>query len=101
MASIQVTAKHSGKSYSLALDASQSPKVFKDAIYKVTGVPSDRMKVMVKGGTLKDDDWGKIALKDGMSFMVIGAAGELPKPPEKKTVFLEGKEIRSEHNASK
>jgi hypothetical protein len=22
--------------------------------------------------------------------MVIGAAGELPKPPEKKTVFLEG-----------
>lgn len=23
-------------------------------------------------------------------FMVIGAAGELPKPPEKPVVFLEG-----------
>jgi len=89
MASIQVTAKHSGKSYPITLDASQPPKAFKDAIYQVTGVPIDRMKVMVKGGTLKDDDWGKVALKDGMSFMVIGAAGELPKAPEKKTVFLE------------
>lgn len=26
----------------------------------------------------------------GQTFMVIGAAGELPKPPEKATVFLEG-----------
>ena len=48
------------------------------------------MKVMIKGVTLKDDDWGKLALKEGMNFMVLGTAGELPKPPEKKTVFLEG-----------
>lgn len=26
----------------------------------------------------------------GQTFMVIGAAGELPKPPEKPVVFLEG-----------
>ena len=26
----------------------------------------------------------------GQTFMVIGAAGELPKPPEKPIVFLEG-----------
>ena len=45
---------------------------------------------MIKGGTLKDDDWGKVALKEGLSFMVLGTAGELPKPPEKKIVFLEG-----------
>ena len=45
---------------------------------------------MIKGGTLKDDDWGKLALREGMSFMVLGTAGELPKPPEKKIVFLEG-----------
>lgn len=90
MASIPVTIKHSGKTYSLALDGSQPPRIFKETIYQSTGVPVDRMKVMIKGGTLKDDDWGKLALKEGMSFMVLGTAGELPKPPEKKIVFLEG-----------
>ena len=90
MAPIPVTIKHSGKTYSLSLDDSQPPRVFKETIYQSTGVPVDRMKVMIKGVTLKDDDWGKLALKEGMSFMVLGTAGELPKPPEKKIVFLEG-----------
>lgn len=90
MSSIPVTIKHSGKTYSLTLDASQPPRAFKETIYQSTGVPVDRMKVMIKGGTLKDDDWGKVALKEGLSFMVLGTAGELPKPPETKTVFLEG-----------
>jgi ubiquitin carboxyl-terminal hydrolase 14 len=64
--------------------------VFKDAIYQVTGVPPDRMKVMIKGGVLKDDtDWKKVGPKEGQSFTVIGAAGELPKPPAKPIVFLE------------
>jgi len=90
MASIPVTIKHSGKTYSLTLDASQPPRCFKENIYQSTGVPVDRMKVMIKGGTLKDDDWGKLALKEGMNFMVLGTAEELPKPPEKKIVFLEG-----------
>jgi len=48
------------------------------------------MKVMIKGGILKDDtDWKKVAPKTGQTFTVIGAAGELPKPPEKPIVFLE------------
>jgi len=34
--------------------------------------------------------WSKVAPKVGQTFMVIGAAGELPKPPEKPIVFLEG-----------
>jgi ubiquitin carboxyl-terminal hydrolase 14 len=93
MASIPVTIKHTGKTHNLTLDVSQSPRVFKETIYQSTGVPVDRMKVMIKGGTLKDDDWGKLVLKEGLSFMVLGTAGELPKPPEKKTVFLEGSVI--------
>ncbi|KAI0693106.1 hypothetical protein C8T65DRAFT_761292, partial [Cerioporus squamosus] len=66
------------------------PAVFKDAVYQVTGVPPDRMKVMIKGGILKDDtDWRKVAPKAGQTFMVIGAAGELPKPPSTPIQFLE------------
>ena len=53
MAPLNVQIKHSGKSYNVSLDPELPPGVFKDAIYQVTGVPVDRMKVMIKGGVLK------------------------------------------------
>ncbi|KAJ7153476.1 hypothetical protein C8R43DRAFT_1002161 [Mycena crocata] len=90
MAPIAVIIKHSGKSYPVNLDPDLPAKAFKEEVYQVTGIPVDRMKVMVKGGVLKDDTpWQKINPKAGQTFMVIGAAGELPKPPEKPIVFLE------------
>ncbi|KAH7882689.1 hypothetical protein F5I97DRAFT_301459 [Phlebopus sp. FC_14] len=90
MAPLAVHIKHAGKVLDVQLNPDLSPVVFKEAVYQVTGVPPDRMKVMVKGGVLKDDtDWKKVAPKAGQTFMVIGAAGELPKPPEKPIVFLE------------
>ncbi|KAF8192747.1 cysteine proteinase [Mycena galopus ATCC 62051] len=90
MAPISVNIKHSGKSYALQLDPDLPAKAFKEAVYQATGIPVDRMKVMVKGGVLKDDTpWSKVNPKAGQTFMVIGAAGELPKPPEKPVVFLE------------
>ncbi|KIY67649.1 cysteine proteinase [Cylindrobasidium torrendii FP15055 ss-10] len=90
---MDVNIKHAGKTHSVRLDPSAPPAAFKDAVYQVTGIPVDRMKVMVKGGVLKDDsDWNKIAPKEGQTFMVIGAAGELPKPPEKPITFIEDME---------
>ncbi|GBE86944.1 Ubiquitin carboxyl-terminal hydrolase 6 [Sparassis crispa] len=90
MAPLAVKIKHAGKVHDVQLDPDQAPTVFKDAIYRVTGVPPDRMKVMIKGGVLRDDtDWRKVAPKEGQTFMVIGAAGELPKPPSTPIVFLE------------
>ncbi|KAH7928034.1 cysteine proteinase [Leucogyrophana mollusca] len=90
MAPLTVHVKHAGKVLDVELDPNQPATVFKDAVYQVTGVPPDRMKVMIKGGVLKDDtDWKKVGPKAGQTFMVIGAAGELPKPPAKPIVFLE------------
>jgi ubiquitin carboxyl-terminal hydrolase 14 len=90
MSTIAVTIKHTGgKTYSLTLDTSEPPRVFKEAIYQSTGIPVVQMKVMIKGVTIKED-WGKIKLKAGMSFTVLGTAGDLPKPPEKKVLFIEG-----------
>lgn len=86
---ITVTIKHMGKQHSLVLDPSQPPRVFKETIQQSIGVPVDQMKVMIKGGTLQDDNWGKPKLKEGMNFTVIGTTGELPKPPETKTLFSE------------
>jgi ubiquitin carboxyl-terminal hydrolase 14 len=53
MAPLQVHVKHAGKTLDVELDTSLPPAVFKDAVYQVTGVPPDRMKVMIKGGVLK------------------------------------------------
>ncbi|KAJ3808354.1 hypothetical protein F5876DRAFT_46171 [Lentinula aff. lateritia] len=90
MAPISVNIKHAGKTHAVQLDPDLPPAVFKEAVYNVTGVPVDRMKVMVKGGILKDDsNWAKITPKPGQTLMVIGTAGELPKAPEKPIVFLE------------
>ncbi|RPD63335.1 cysteine proteinase [Lentinus tigrinus ALCF2SS1-6] len=90
MAPITVKIKHAGKVQDVQLDPDLPPAVFKDAVYQITGVPPDRMKVMIKGGILKDDtDWRKVAPKAGQTFMVIGAAGELPKPPSTPIQFLE------------
>lgn len=53
MSEMKVHIKHAGKTYDIRLDPDLPPAVFKDAIYQETGVPPDRMKVMVKGGVLK------------------------------------------------
>jgi hypothetical protein len=53
MAPLKVHIKHAGKKHDLELDPEKPPVAFKEAVYQLTGVPVDRMKVMVKGGVLK------------------------------------------------
>ncbi|QRV83368.1 ubiquitin carboxyl-terminal hydrolase [Ceratobasidium sp. AG-Ba] len=90
MSAFTVHIKHGGKQQSLQLDPEQPPSVFKESIYQVTGVPVDRMKVMIKGSLLKDDTtWKGVNPKAGQTFMVIGTAGELPKPPSTPVQFME------------
>ncbi|KAF8578878.1 cysteine proteinase [Ramaria rubella] len=90
MPTIPVSVKHAGKIHQLQLDTDAPATTFKHDVYQVTGVPPDRMKVMIKGGVLKDDtDWRKVAPKPNQTFMVVGTAEELPKPPPKPIVFLE------------
>ncbi|CAE6470427.1 unnamed protein product [Rhizoctonia solani] len=90
MPSLTVHIKHEGKQQSLQLDTEQPPSVFKEAIYQATGVPVDRMKVMIKGSLLKDDNsWKGVNPKAGQIYMVIGTAGELPKPPSTPIQFME------------
>ena len=50
---LNVHIKHAGKIYDLPLNTDAPGSVFKEAVYQKTGVPVERMKVMVKGGILK------------------------------------------------
>ncbi len=53
MAPFSVQIKHAGKTIPLQLDTDLPPGAFMEAVYGSTGIPVDRMKVMVKGGVLK------------------------------------------------
>jgi ubiquitin carboxyl-terminal hydrolase 14 len=53
MVKLDVSIKHSGKVQKLVLDTDAPPVAFKQIIQDLTGVPVERMKVMIKGGVLK------------------------------------------------
>ncbi|XP_073535235.1 ubiquitin carboxyl-terminal hydrolase 14 [Phyllobates terribilis] len=71
------------------LNTDEPPMVFKAQLFALTGVQPDRQKVMVKGGTLKDDDWGNLKIKTGMSLLMMGSAEALPEEPAERPVFVE------------
>ncbi|WWC87185.1 uncharacterized protein L201_002071 [Kwoniella dendrophila CBS 6074] len=86
---MRVNIKHSGKTHSIEVDPSKPATTFKDAIYQATGVPTDRMKVMIKG-VLKDDaDLSNLGLKPDQNITVVGTAGPLPSAPTQQITFLE------------
>ncbi|GAA6006041.1 ubiquitin-specific protease UBP6 [Rhodotorula paludigena] len=91
MAPFPLNLKHAGKSYTLdAFDPSQPVAAFKDQIYRLTGVPVDKVKVPVKGGMLKDDaDLNKLGFKPNQTVMIIGPAGPIPQAPTEPIVFME------------
>lgn len=89
---VQVSVKwNKQKLDGIDIDVSEPPSVFKAQLFALTGVPPERQKIMVKGGTLKDDaDWTKLNIKDGHTFMMMGTAGEnVPLAPVERTVFME------------
>lgn len=48
----------------MEINTDEEPMLFKAQLFALTGVQPERQKVMLKGMTLKDEDWGNIKLKD-------------------------------------
>ncbi|XP_063225265.1 ubiquitin carboxyl-terminal hydrolase 14 [Bacillus rossius redtenbacheri] len=68
----------------------EDPLLFKAQLFALTGVQPERQKVMLKGMTLKDDDWGNMKLKDGVTVLLMGSKEEdVPAEPAVKPVFVE------------
>ena len=68
----------------LELDPSSPTYAFKAKLEALTGVDSQRQKIMVKGAVVKDDaDWSAYKLKDGMTLVMMGApSARTLLPPE-------------------
>lgn len=71
------------------VNTDEIPMVFKAQLFALTGVQPDRQKVMLKGMTLKDEEWGTVKLKDGVTVLMMGSKEELPSAPVEKPVFVE------------
>ncbi|KAL5022035.1 hypothetical protein ScPMuIL_001190 [Solemya velum] len=67
----------------------EPPVVFKAQMFALSGVQPDRQKIMMKGATLKDDDWGNLKIKDGITILMMGSADALPQEPSEKPMFVE------------
>uniref|UniRef100_A0A1B6CDA9 Ubiquitin carboxyl-terminal hydrolase n=1 Tax=Clastoptera arizonana TaxID=38151 RepID=A0A1B6CDA9_9HEMI len=66
------------------------PLVFKAQLFALTGVQPERQKVMVKGATLKDSDWGNIKISNGATILMMGSKEEdVPTEPTVKPIFVE------------
>lgn len=70
-------------------DTNKTPLDFKAVLFSLTGVAPERQKVMMKGQVLKDNEWWKSPLKNGITLMMMGTAEELPKEPTEKVKFQE------------
>lgn len=53
------------------VNTDEPPMLFKAQLFALTGVQPERQKVMIKGVTLKDDDWNNFKLKDVSYFYFL------------------------------
>ncbi|SCZ99769.1 BZ3501_MvSof-1269-A2-R1_Chr12-2g03471 [Microbotryum saponariae] len=64
---LDITIKHAGKSYPITLDLDQPGSHFKQQIFERTGVEPSKVKVVVKGGMLKDNTVCELLFGDDAS----------------------------------
>lgn len=91
MPAFPVSVKWGKEKYDVEANTDEAPIVFKSQLFALTGVQPERQKVMFKGKTLADDDWGALGgvLKKGDLLMMMGSADAVPTAPVAKTKFLE------------
>ncbi|XP_054152893.1 ubiquitin carboxyl-terminal hydrolase 14-like [Oppia nitens] len=73
----------------MELCTEEPPVVFKAQLFALTGVNTDRQKLLFKGMTVKDDDWNNLQIKDGITLLLMGSKEELPEVPKEQIVFME------------
>ena len=48
----------------IELNKDDPPMLFRAQVFALTGVQPSRQKVMIKGTTVKEGDWGDVKIKD-------------------------------------
>lgn len=74
--------------FNVELNTDEEPALFKAQLYALTSVSVDRQKVLFKGKQIQDS-WDGLAIKDGITLLMMGSQDDIPKAPEQKTIFME------------
>ncbi|XP_039277748.1 ubiquitin carboxyl-terminal hydrolase 14 [Nilaparvata lugens] len=86
----KVKVKWGKESYNdVEVNTDEDPLVFKAQLYALTGVLPERQKVMLKGATLKDTEWGNFKVVNNAVLLLMGSKEDIPAEPSVKTVFVE------------
>ncbi|KAG0677430.1 deubiquitinating enzyme [Pichia californica] len=91
---IPIKIKHSGKVYPIEINLNETGSKLKLQISSLTNVPTDRQKVLVRGGPLKDEVLlNEVGIKSGQTIMVLGTPLEdIIKNEDNKSIqFIEDK----------
>lgn len=84
----------------VTIDTNEPVEVLRAQIYALSGVPSERQKIMIKGKILKDTFKG-LPIKDKMILMMMGSADKLFEKPKEKVIFLEDMDESTKNKALK
>ncbi|XP_063626868.1 ubiquitin carboxyl-terminal hydrolase 14 [Cydia splendana] len=72
------------------VNTDDDPVLFKAQIFALTGVQPERQKVVCKGVTLRDEEWGNFKLVNNAIVLVMGSKEEdVPAAPVEQTKFVE------------
>uniref|UniRef100_A0A8D9C0C9 Ubiquitin carboxyl-terminal hydrolase n=1 Tax=Cacopsylla melanoneura TaxID=428564 RepID=A0A8D9C0C9_9HEMI len=90
MPTYKVKVKWGKELFSIDVDTDEEPLLFKAQLFELTGVQTDRQKVMLKGVTLRDDEWDKFKVSNGSMILMMGSKEEdSMKEPTVKPKFVE------------
>lgn len=73
----------------IEVDSSLPPAVLKAQLFSLTNVPTERQKIMVKGQTIGDENWGKVTLTNGLTLLMMGSADPIPEVTIDKSKSVE------------
>lgn len=90
MPTFKVKVKWGKEMFDVDVDTDEEPLLFKAQLYELTGVQTDRQKVMSKGITLRNDEWDKFKVSNGSLILLMGSKEEdSMKEPSVKVKFVE------------
>ncbi|CAD6200012.1 unnamed protein product [Caenorhabditis auriculariae] len=81
MSLVPVNVKWGREKYEVEVNPSEPTIVFKSKLYSLTNVVPERQKLIAKGITFGDESWEGITITPGMTFMLMGSVGEIPRVP--------------------
>eukprot|EP01060_Flectonema_neradi_P024934 TRINITY_DN337_c3_g1_i1.p1 TRINITY_DN337_c3_g1~~TRINITY_DN337_c3_g1_i1.p1 ORF type:complete len:512 (+),score=141.51 TRINITY_DN337_c3_g1_i1:48-1538(+) len=86
---VKIKLKHEKSRHEVDVNVDGTVAELRDHIFKLTGVPIERQKIVIKGKELKDADSLKEKITPNLVAMLMGSAEAVPEKPAEIAKFIE------------